>query len=71
MPIELKTERGEMHRHCPSCESKSVVIYERGEDDSYCIDCAFTWRQSENYITVSRRVLEQLVGMKKQAKDQD
>jgi hypothetical protein len=52
-----------MYRHCPNCESKNVVIYERGEDDSYCLDCAFTWRQSENFITVSRRVLEQLAGI--------
>lgn len=56
-----------MYRHCPTCESKNVVIYERGEDDSYCLDCAFTWRQSEDYITVSRKVLEKLVGIKKQA----
>ncbi|MGH2813246.1 MAG: hypothetical protein ACRDI1_11135 [Actinomycetota bacterium] len=52
-----------MYRHCPNCESKNVVIYERGEDDSYCLDCAFTWRQSENFITVSWRVLEQLAGI--------
>jgi hypothetical protein len=31
------------------------------------LDCAFTWRQSENYITVSRKVLEQLAGLKKPA----
>lgn len=60
------TERGKMYRHCPTCESKNVVIYERGEDDSYCLDCAFTWRQSEDYITVSRKVLEKLVGIKRQ-----
>lgn len=56
-----------MYRHCPNCESKNVVIYERGEDESFCLDCAFTWRQSENYITVSRKVLEQLAGLKKPA----
>ena len=53
-----------MYRHCPSCESKNVIIYEKGEDDSYCLDCAFNWRQSENYITVSRKVLEQIDGLK-------
>lgn len=53
-----------MYRHCPNCESKNVIIYERGEDDSFCLDCAFVWRQSENYITVSRKVLEQLAGMR-------
>lgn len=53
-----------MYRHCPSCESKNVIIYEKGQDDSYCLDCAFNWRQSENYITVSRKVLEQLAGLK-------
>ena len=58
-----------MFRHCPNCESKNVIIYERGEDDSYCLDCAFTWRQSENYITVSRKVLEQLAGLKAPAPD--
>ncbi len=55
-----------LYRHCPSCESKNVVIYERGEDDSYCLDCTFTWRQSENYITVSRKMLEQIVGLKEE-----
>jgi len=61
-----------MYKHCPNCESKNVVIYERGEDDSYCLECAFTWRQTENYITVSRKILEQLVGLKaEQKKDED
>lgn len=55
-----------MYSNCPSCESKNVVIYERGEDDSYCLDCSFTWRQSENYITVSRQVLEEIVGLKEE-----
>lgn len=54
-----------MYKHCPSCESKNVIIYERGEDESYCLDCAFTWRQTQDYITVSRKVLEQLAGLKK------
>lgn len=54
-----------MYRHCPNCESKDVIIYENGEDDSYCLECAFVWRQSRNYITVSRKVLEQLAGLKK------
>lgn len=53
-----------MHKHCPKCESKSVVVYERGEDDSYCLDCSFTWRQSANYITVSKSVLEELAGLR-------
>lgn len=53
-----------MYHHCPSCESKNVIVFEKGEDDSYCLDCAFNWRQSENYITVSRKVLEQLAGLK-------
>jgi len=52
-----------MYKHCPSCESKAIVVYERGEDDSYCLDCSFTWRQSANYITVSKSVLEQLAGL--------
>lgn len=55
-----------MYRHCPSCESKNVIIYERGEDDSYCLDCTFTWRQSENFITVSRKMLEQIAGLKEE-----
>ena len=53
-----------MFKHCPSCESKNVVIYERGEDDSYCLDCAFTWRQTSEKITVSRKVLNQLAGLR-------
>lgn len=58
-----------MFRHCPSCESKNVIIYERGEDESYCLDCAFTWRQSEDYITVSRSLLEQIAGLRKSEDD--
>lgn len=53
-----------MFKHCPNCESKNVIIYEGGQDESICLDCAFTWRQSENYITVSRKVLEQLAGLR-------
>lgn len=60
-----------MYRHCPSCESKNVIIYERGEDESYCLDCAFTWRQSEDYITVSRSLLEQIAGLRKDDDDLD
>lgn len=60
-----------MYRHCPSCESKNVIIYERGEDESYCLDCAFTWRQSEDYITVSRSLLEQIAGLRKDEDDLD
>ncbi|MCA1840999.1 MAG: hypothetical protein ABR507_07340 [Actinomycetota bacterium] len=48
---------------CPSCESKNVIVYEKGEDDSYCLDCDFTWRHSENYMTVSRKTLERLAGL--------
>lgn len=66
MPILIRALEGEriLFRHCPSCESKNIVVYERGEDDSYCLDCSFTWRQSENYITVSRKKLEEIVGLK-------
>ena len=53
-----------MYRNCPNCESKNAVIYERGEGESFCLDCGFTWWQSENIITVSRKVLEQLAGLR-------
>ncbi len=66
VPIQRRAQGENLYRNCPSCESKNVVIYERGEDDSYCLDCSFTWRQSENYITVSRQVLEEIVGLKEQ-----
>lgn len=54
-----------MFQHCPNCESKNVIIYEDGEDESSCLDCAFTWKQYENYIAVPIDVLKQLVGLKK------
>lgn len=57
-----------MYRFCPNCESKNVIIYEDGEDDSVCLDCAFEWRQFENYITVPRDVLEQLAGLKSRSR---
>jgi hypothetical protein len=50
-----------VYRHCPNCQSKDVIIFERGEDDSYCLDCSFTWRQTEGYISVSRDLLEKIV----------
>lgn len=50
-----------MYHHCPNCQSKDVIIFERGEDDSYCLDCSFTWRQTEGYISVSRDLLEKIV----------
>jgi hypothetical protein len=53
-----------LYQYCPNCESKNAVIYERGEGESFCLDCAFTWWQSENMITVSRKVLEQLAGLR-------
>lgn len=56
------------YRFCPNCESKNVLVYEGGEDESTCLDCAFTWHQFENYITVPRDVLEQLAGLKSKAR---
>ncbi len=54
-----------MYRFCPHCESNNVIIYERGEDLSHCLDCAFVWRQMAGSITVARSVLRQLAGLKR------
>jgi hypothetical protein len=54
-----------MFQYCPNCESKNVIIYEGGDDESTCLDCAFAWKQFENYIAVPIDVLKQLVGLKK------
>ncbi|MGH2703842.1 MAG: hypothetical protein ACRDJ4_01720 [Actinomycetota bacterium] len=42
-----------------------MIIYERGEDLSHCLDCAFVWRQMAGSITVARSVLRQLAGLKR------
>lgn len=44
-----------------------MIVYERGEDWSCCLDCAFTWRQGEDRIFVVRRVLRQLAGLKRES----
>lgn len=54
-----------MYRFCPNCESKNVIVYEMGEDFSYCLDCAFTWRQVGRNIVVARNVLRLLAGLKR------
>jgi hypothetical protein len=53
-----------VYRCCPSCESNNAVVYERGEGESFCLDCNFTWWQSENVISVSRTMLERIAGLR-------
>lgn len=54
-----------MFRYCPSCESRNVVIYEKGEEESFCLDCAFTWWQADAQIRVKKQVLRQIAGLRR------